>query len=75
MPVTFRAAPSAIETGGAYGLFDGVTTLTGATPTAYGYTTGMQALQFGVTGATQFRPYQLISNNNASTFLGFSAEL
>jgi len=75
MPVTFRAAPSAIETGGAYGLFDGVTTLTGATPTAYGYTTGMQALQFGVTGATQFRPYQLISNNNAATFLGFSAEL
>ena len=75
MPVTFRAAPSAIETGGAYGLFDGATTLSGGTPTAYGYTTGMQALQFGVTGATQFRPYQLVSNNNAATFLGFSAEL
>jgi hypothetical protein len=75
MPVTFRTAPAAIETGGAYGLSDGVTTLTGGTPTAFGYTTGMQTLLFGVTGATQFRPYQLISNNNAATFLGFSAEL
>jgi hypothetical protein len=75
MPVTFRTAPATIETGGAYGLSDGVTTLTGGTPTAFGYTTGMQTLLFGVTGATQFRPYQLISNNNAATFLGFSAEL
>lgn len=73
-PVTMRTIPASVE----YlnlGVSDGpgllaVSALTIAGSTALGYQT-----QATVSGATQFRPYNLLTNNTANSYIGFSAEL
>jgi hypothetical protein len=83
LPVTMRAAPSSITTTGTasnYAVFHGAGTITAcsAVPTlgATGVTSTTVTLVFTVaSGLTAGGACQIISNNNASAFIGFNAEL
>ena len=77
-PVTMRTAPSSVEYSGLaidqYGV-------TGYSFTSLSLTSSVKTQDTcivetsGSTGLTQYRPYALMGANNASSYLGFSAEL
>ncbi len=77
LPVTMRVAPTAIDYSANLGLdtygggIIGLSTL--VLDQAGSQIVNMQATV--ASGLTQYRPYDLIANNNTSTFVGFSAEL
>jgi hypothetical protein len=75
LPVPMRVSPTSVEFS-TLGLYDGVN-LPGVNGVALAETsTSTPAVNATVaSGLTQFRPYVLLSNNSASGFLGFSAEL
>ena len=74
-PVTMRANPSAIEYSTLI-CFDGAG-FTGAVSALVfdGAFNNISRLQATVTGATTNRPYELLSNNSTSGYIGISAEL
>lgn len=77
-PVTMRIAPTSVEYSGLaidqYGV-------TGYSFTSLSLTSSVKTPDTcivetsGSTGLTQYRPYALMGSNNASSYLGFSAEL
>jgi hypothetical protein len=72
---TMRVGPTSIEFGN-LGLYDSNSTLAVTTCTLDQSATNSVAVVASVTsGLTQFRPYSLISNNNANGFVALSAEL
>lgn len=75
-PVPMRVAATAIDTANLTA-YDGSAILT---PSAIAIDSTLStathtSLNSTVTGATQYRPYYLVSNNNVSGYLGLSAEL
>jgi hypothetical protein len=76
LPVTMRVKPSTIDWSG-LGFGDGANAI--IVPSVINYdgstNTNCAVINSSVTGATQFRMYQLTGNNNAQSFIGFSAEL
>ena len=78
-PVSMRTKPSSLDTGGTIRLTDGATNFA---PTSYnldGNNAMSQATSIFVNytsgGLTQFRPFFLGSNNDATAYVGFNAEL
>jgi hypothetical protein len=74
-PVTMRAVPTSLD-------FSNLAIVDGPTATAVSAAgisnSTVTAIQLQVTPAnnlTQFRPYMLMANNTASSFVGFSAEI
>lgn len=74
LPVQMRTSPSTLDTGGAFALSDGATSFTATSPTIGSATPNAVTTYWTTAGATQFRPALLISDNNASTYVGLSAE-
>jgi len=74
-PVTMRVNPTAVEYSTLI-CFDGngFTSAVSAV-TLDGPTTNNPRVNVTVTGATQFRPYELLTNNSTSGYIGISAEL
>jgi hypothetical protein len=76
LPSTMRVKPSTIDWSG-LGFGDGANSI--IVPSVINYdgstNTNCAVINSAVTGATQFRMYQLTGNNNAQSFIGFSAEL
>jgi hypothetical protein len=74
-PVTMRTIPSSVEFSTLI-CFDG-NGFTGAVSavTLDGPTSNNPRVNATVTGATQFRPYELLTNNSTSGFIGINAEL
>jgi hypothetical protein len=73
--VTMRTGPSAIDYS-ALGFYDGTNLL--AITSAVVSNTGLDTLGFDIAVAAsgvQYRPYQIIANNNANAYLCFNAEL
>jgi hypothetical protein len=77
LPVTMRTFPSATLDVGNIAIFDGVSVIavTAAAVQSGGGSRNSTSLNLTVTGATQFRPYFVVTNNNAAGFIGYSAEL
>jgi len=75
-PVTLRTTPSALEYS-TLAISDGVTGFvpSSITLTSGGQTGDVAMIDIAVTGATQYRPYYLLSNGSSAAYLGFSAEL
>jgi hypothetical protein len=75
MPVTMRTSPTVIDFGNV-ALSDG-SAITSVTTIAFDQANPVATtLSFTVaSGLTQFRPYRLISNNNAAAYFGLGAEL
>ena len=77
-PVPLRAAPTAVESSSNWRVYDGASVVTGVT---IGMVVSTEAeLQPYLTatvssGLTQYRPYMLTANNDASAYIGLSAEL
>jgi len=74
-PVTMRTAPTSVEFSTLI-CFDG-NGFTGAASavTLDGATSNNPRVNVTVTGATQFRPYELLTNNSTSGYIGINAEL
>jgi len=75
-PVVMRVNPTAIEYGGTIALYDGqnVTNITTLTLEATGR--ALCNLQANVSsGLTQYRPYVLTANSDATAYIGLTAEL
>ena len=76
-----RVAPTSMDYANVQYTADNATTIvpssfTLSSGTGSGNTSNTVAFVFGaVIGATAFRPYFLIANNNANAYIGFSAEL
>ena len=71
-----RTAPSSIDFS-TLGLTDGVNSTVAVTAAAFN-SQDPQSLNIVFTvasGLTQFRPYEVINNNNANGYIAFSAEL
>lgn len=79
-PVTMRIAPTTLETGGSFRLYDGnsapsavtafnIIVLTELSPPTMG------GLSITSSGLTQYRPYRLTADNSSTAYIGFSAEL
>jgi hypothetical protein len=77
LPVTMRTNPSATLDVGNIAVFDGVSVIavTAAAIQSGGGSRNSTSLNLTVSGATQFRPYFVVTNNNAAGFIGYSAEL
>jgi hypothetical protein len=77
LPVTMRTNPSATLDVGNIAIYDGVSVIavTAAAVQSGGGSRNSTSLNLTVTGATQFRPYFVVTNNNAAGFIGYSAEL
>lgn len=75
LPVQMRVTPSTLDTGGAFALSNGVVSLTATSPTIGTATPNAATIYFTVTGATASQPAMLISDNNATTYVGLSSEL
>jgi hypothetical protein len=77
-PVTLRAVPTAVESSTNWRVYDGASVVTGIT---IGIVVSTEAeLQPYLTatassGLTQYRPYMLTANTDASAYIGLSAEL
>jgi hypothetical protein len=75
-PVPLRATPTSIDYAN-LGLYDGGTT-TAVTVLATDTGISKDLARLAVTtasGITQYRPYELLSNNSTSAYVGFNAEL
>jgi hypothetical protein len=74
-PVTMRVNPTAIDYSTLIA-FDG-TNFTGAVSAVSSTTPSksMNEFEVTVTSATQYRPYQLLTNNSTAGYIGFTAEL
>jgi hypothetical protein len=75
-PVTMRVTPTSLDYS-TVAVYDGVSTIV---PSALTISTTsispyVGLLTAAVTGATQFRPYNLIAYNSATAYVGYSAEL
>ena len=74
-PVTSRVSPTGISLTGSLSVGDGVSSLA-VSSLAFGGASPYACFIDGtVTGATQYRPYKLSNNNNASAYIELSAEL
>ena len=77
-PVPLRATPSAVEVSSNWRVYDGATAVTGATISIV-TSTEAQSQPYLIasvsSGLTQFRPYMVTANNDASAYVGLSAEL
>jgi len=74
---TMRVAPTAIEYSGLGVSADNATIISVSSAAFVSGENGTDnsMVRFAATGLTQFRPYGVYSNNSASAYLGFSAEL
>ena len=72
-----RIAPSSMDYSAIGVTADQSTLITPSSLTlsATNTTSDVAYVQIAVTGATQFRPYEVIANANSSAYIGFSAEL
>jgi hypothetical protein len=77
LPVTPRVPPTSMSSGGNLALTDGVNTVgLNAAPVLFIPSIGQQQLNLTVaSGLTQFRPYALLQNNDATSFIAFNMEL
>jgi ribosomal protein L27 len=75
LPVQMRVTPSTLDTGGAFALSNGVLSLTATSPTIGTATPNAATIYWTTAGATASQPCLLISDNNASTYVGLSSEL
>jgi hypothetical protein len=75
LPVQMRITPSTLDTGGAFALSNGVTSLTATSPTIGTATPNAATIYFTTAAATASQPCLLISDNNATTYVGLSSEL
>ena len=76
VPVQLRALPSAIEYGGALGLFNGGSIVSVTSVTFDVSQTLIQSLSFNTaSGLTSASAYQAISNNDSNAYVGLTAEL
>jgi hypothetical protein len=75
-PVSMRVAPSSLDYAN-IGADDGVSLLSITSAAIFNNLSNAKAVNIvaTVTGATQFRPYRLLSNNSSSGYVGLSAEL
>jgi hypothetical protein len=77
-PVTMRSTP-AVSASGFISIYDGATvqTLASLAISADGSSNEVTTVNVGASSAvlTQFRPYQLLANNNATSVLAFDSEL
>ena len=74
-PVTMRVTPTSVDFS-TLAAYDGVNVISiSAVAISSRATSSSVPLDTTVTGATQFRPYYLFSNNSASAFVGLSSEL
>ena len=75
-PVSMRVAPSSLDYAN-IGADDGVSLLSITSAAIFTNLSNAKAVNIvaTVTGATQFRPYRLLSNNSSSGYVGLSAEL
>ena len=75
-PVTMRVAPTSIDYSSSIVLWDGVSVITiSAMALEFSSQDTIEFTATASTALTQYRPYFLLSNNVASQYLGFSAEL
>lgn len=74
LPVSMRVGPTSIDFS-TLAVQDGTNVLAVSTVSGSSMGTNHAAFVVGVTGATQWRPYFLCSNNSTSAYIGFSAEL
>jgi hypothetical protein len=77
-PVTMRSVVSSIEYGGTLMLEDfpgGVKNISNILLNSGGSGKQGASVLIDSSSLTQFRPYDLLSNNNSASFIGFSAEL
>lgn len=77
-PETMRAAPTAIDYGGAVRLVDGSNSYNLTSPTmtmANQSIDGVFVNTTGASGLTQYRPYTLIDQFTGTGYVGFSAEI
>ena len=77
-PVTLRTPPTALESSSNWRVYDGSGVVTGITLGIVVSTELELQPYFTATassGLTQFRPYMLTANNDASAYIGLSAEL
>ena len=77
-PVPLRATPSAVEVSSNWRLYDGASVVTGATISIIVSTEAQSQPYLAASvssGLTQFRPYMVTANNDASAYVGLSAEL
>jgi len=76
LPVTMRTYPQSLDYSNIY-VYDGVTgiAVSSATIQSGGGSLNSTSLNLAVTGAVQYRPYFVATNNNAAGYIGYSAEL
>ena len=76
LPVTMRTYPQSLDYSNIY-VYDGVTgiAISSATIQSGGGSLNSTSLNLTTTGATQYRPYFVATNNNAAGYIGYSAEL
>jgi hypothetical protein len=72
-PVVMRAAVSSVDSS-TLAVYDGQT-VTSVTAALNAASRKVVTVNFTGTGLTQYRPYQVVSNNSTSGYIGFSAEL
>jgi hypothetical protein len=73
-PVFMRTAPSAIEFS-TLAIFDGQTVISASSLSLNGAGKNGAGIDLNATGAVQYRPYRLFTNNSTSGYIAFSAEL
>ena len=77
-PVTLRTPPTALESSSNWRVYDGSNVVTGIT-LGIVVSTELELQPYltatASSGLTQFRPYMLTANNDASAYIGLSAEL
>ena len=71
---TLRTNPSAVEYS-TLAVYDGVTLTASSAVTIDSYGTNIMVVNAAATGLTQYRPYQLTTNNSLNGYIAFSAEL
>ena len=75
LPVQMRVTPT-VPDFSTLASYDGANILPISSPAIHSQSSpNVVSLDTTVSGATQFRPYSIISNNSTSAYLGFSAEL
>jgi hypothetical protein len=79
-PVRMRIAPTTLETGGSFRLYDGNTAPSAVSAINIIASTElspptMGGLAITSSGLTQYRPYRLTADNSSTAYIAFSAEL
>ena len=75
LPVQMRVSPTTLDTGGAFAVSNGTLSLGASSPTIGTATPNAATVYWVTSGATASQPLMLISDNNATTYVGLSSEL